>query len=192
MTRLPDRPETALLVIDVQTDVVADAHERDAVVANIAALVERARAAGVALVWVQHSDDELSPGSPGWELVTELSPANDEPVVHKRYGDAFEDTDLETVLAAHRVGAVVITGAETDACIRATLHGALVRGYDVTLVADAHTTADRRPWGCPIGPAEAIGYTNLYWAHTSAPGRATGVLSTAEVTFAAPSRAAQR
>ena len=55
MTTLEDRPNTALLVIDVQNGVVAAAHERDAVVSNVAGLVERARQESVPVVWVQHS-----------------------------------------------------------------------------------------------------------------------------------------
>ncbi|MGH3425746.1 MAG: isochorismatase family protein, partial [Nocardioidaceae bacterium] len=81
------------------------------------------------------------------------------------------------------VGRLVVTGAETDACIRATLHGALVRGYDTTLVADAHAAQDMRQWGAPIGPEEAIAYTNLYWQYTSAPGRTAGAVPTAQVDF---------
>jgi nicotinamidase-related amidase len=133
---------------------------------------------------VQHSDDDLPEGSDAWQYVDELQRADGEPLVHKHYGDSFEDTDLESILAAHRVGRVVVTGAQTDACIRSTLHGALARGYDATLVADAHTTEDMREWGSPIGPADAIAYTNLYWRFSDAPGRSGSVEPTADITFA--------
>ena len=63
MTTLSDRPNTALMVIDVQNGVVAGAYERDAVVANIDTLVHRARAEGVPIVWVQHSSNGLEIGS---------------------------------------------------------------------------------------------------------------------------------
>ena len=106
-----------------------------------------------------------------------------EPLVHKRFGDSFEDTELESILAQLGVGRLVVTGAQTDACIRSTLHGALVRGYDATLVSDAHTTEDMREWGSPIGPADAIAYTNLYWSFSSAPGRSGGTTATADVDF---------
>ena len=66
MTTLTDRPNTALLVIDVQQGVVTGAHQRDAVVANIGALVDRARAAGTPVVWVAHSDGEMAQGSDDW------------------------------------------------------------------------------------------------------------------------------
>ncbi len=183
MTNLADRPHTALLVIDVQNDVVAGAHERDVVVAKIAGLIERARTAGTPVVWVQHSDEELARGSAGWEYVPELARKDSEPLVHKEYGDSFEDTDLEQVLAGLGVGHLVVTGAQTDACIRSTLHGALVRGYDATLVSDAHTTEDQSSWGAPP-PDQVIAHTNLYWKYQTAPGRTGGTVASDEVQFA--------
>jgi len=182
MTTLSDRPNTALMVIDVQNDVVAGAHQRDTVIANISALVDRARDEGVPIVWVQHSDDGLETGSPGWEYVPELARKNSEPLVQKNYGDSFEGTDLEAVLAEAGVGRLVVTGAQTDACIRSTIHGAFARGYDVTLVGDAHTTEDQSEWGAPP-PDKVIAHTNLYWQYQSAPGRTAGVNETKDVIF---------
>ncbi len=183
MTTLTDRPHTALLVVDVQNDVVAGAHARDAVVANIASLVERARAAQVPVVWVQDRGEGLPEGSDGWHYVPELDPRESEPLVHKRYGDSFEDTDLELVLAERQVGRLIVTGAQTDACIRSTLHGALVRGYDTTLVEDAHTTEDLTAYGAPP-PDQVIAHTNLYWKYSSAPGREAATVTTDAVEFA--------
>ncbi len=180
MTTLENRPNTAVLVVDVQNGVVAGAHGRDTVVANIAGLVERARAEGVPVVWVQHSDDELTHGSEDWRIVPELAPGDGEPLVEKTYGDAFEDTTLEKVLSGLGVGRLVIAGAETDACIRSTLHGAFNRGYDVTLVGDAHTAGDRTAWGAPA-PAQVIAHTNLYWSFQRAPGRRAAVAETKDI-----------
>ncbi|MEV0005252.1 isochorismatase family protein [Micromonospora sp. NPDC050980] len=182
MSTLADRPRTALIVVDVQNGVVRDAHDRDRVVANIAALVERARAAGVPVVWVQHHADDLPVGSAAWQLVPELTRRADEPLVHKAYGDSFEDTDLEQVLAAARVGHLIVAGAQTDACVRSTLHGGFTRGYDTTLVADAHTTEDLSAYGAPP-PAQVVAHTNLYWRFQSAPGRTAGTVETAGVDF---------
>ncbi|WP_329281015.1 cysteine hydrolase family protein [Streptomyces sp. NBC_01451] len=184
MTTLSDRPNSALLVIDVQNQVVDGAHNRDEVLANINTLVDKARAEGVPVVWVQHSSDELKSGSEGWEYVPELVRRDSEPLVHKKYGDSFEATELEDVLAEHGVGRLVVTGAQTDACVRSTLHGGLVRGYDVTLVGDAHTTQDLTKYGAPA-PAEVIAHTNLYWQYQSAPGRTAGTVSTSEAAFTA-------
>jgi nicotinamidase-related amidase len=167
----------------MQKGVVGDALNRDGVIANISTLVDKARIEAVPVVWVQHSDGGLPKGSAEWEYVPDLQRHDDEPLVHKHYGDSFDDTELETILAELGVGRLVVTGAQTDACIRSTLHGALVRGYDATLVEDAHTTEDLRKWGAPIGPKEAIAYTNLYWMHSTAPGRAGSTAPTARVDF---------
>ena len=182
MTTLENRPNTALLVVDVQNGVVGGAHERDTVVANIASLVEKARHEQVPVVWVQHSDEGLARGSDDWQIVPELAPGDGEPLVEKSYGDSFEDTTLETVLARLAAGRLVIAGAETDACIRSTLHGALVRGYDATLVSDAHTTGDQTAWGAPP-PDQVIAHTNLYWSFQRAPGRTAGTVETKAVDF---------
>ena len=182
MTTLADRPNKALLVVDVQNGVVSEAHNREAVVRNVADLVERARQASVPVVWVQHSDDELERGSDAWHIVPELSPSDGEPLVEKNYGDSFEDTTLGAVLSDLRVGRLVVVGAQTDACIRSTLHGAFVRGYDTTLVNDAHTTEDLSEWGAPP-PAQVIAHTNMYWSNQSAPGRHAATVATKDVDF---------
>lgn len=184
MTTLSDRPNTALVVIDVQNGVVAEAYQRDTVVAKINTLVGKARDEGVAVIWVQHSDDGLEQGSEDWQYVPELPRRDSEPLVHKHFGDSFEGTDFEEVLAGIGVGRLVVAGAETDACIRSTIHGAFARGYDVTLVGDAHTTNDQSEWGAPP-PEQVIAHTNLYWQFQGAPGRTAAVVTTAEVSFAA-------
>lgn len=182
MTTLQDRTRTALMVIDVQNGVVTGAHARDSVIANISALVHKARQQDVPVVWVQHSDEGMERDSDGWQVVPELSRLESEALVHKKFGDSFEDTDLEDVLARERVGRLVVTGAQTDACIRSTIHGAFARGYDVTLVGDAHTTEDQSEWGAPP-PDQVIAHTNLYWQYQAAPGRTAGVTSTEDVSF---------
>ena len=182
MTTLENRPNTALLVVDVQNGVVEGAHERDAVVANVGSLVDKAREEQVPVVWVQHSDEHTPRGGESWHIVPELSPGDAEPLVEKHYGDAFEDTTLETVLSGLGVGRLVVVGAQTDACIRSTLHGAFVRGYDATLVSDAHTTEDQSAWGAPP-PDQVIAHTNLYWTDQTAPGRTAGTVETNDVDF---------
>jgi nicotinamidase-related amidase len=182
MATLENRPNTALLVIDVQNGAVAGAHERDAVVANIGSLVEKARQQEVPVVWVQHSSENLAKGSDAWRIVPELAPDESEPLVEKTYPDSFEDTTLETVLSRLAVGRLVVVGAQTDECVRSTLHGAIVRGYDATLVSDAHTTEDQSEWGAPP-PDQVIAHTNLYWTYHQAPGRTAGTVETKGVDF---------
>lgn len=182
MTTLENRPNTALLLVDVQNGVVEGAHERDAVVAKIGSLVEKARSERVPVVWVQHNDEQLARGSEGWRIVPELSPGDAEPLVEKNYADSFEDTVLESVLSGLGVGRLVVAGAQTDECIRSTIHGAFVRGYDTTLVSDAHTTEDQTEWGAPP-PDQVIAHTNLYWAYHKAPRRTAGTVETKDVDF---------
>jgi nicotinamidase-related amidase len=184
MTTLENRPNTAVLVIDVQNGVVGGAHARDSVVANVGSVVEKAREADVPVIWVQHASDGLQPGSDEWQIVPELSPDEDEPHVDKRYPDSFEETSLESVLSDLGVGRLVVVGAQTDECVRSTLHGALVRGYDATLVSDAHTTEDLSPWGAPP-PELVIAHTNLYWGNHAAPGRTAGTVEAKDLDFSA-------
>lgn len=181
MSTLAGRPNSALVVIDVQNGVVADAHDRDGVVARIADLVELARSQPVTVIWVQHSDDELVKGSDAWNIVDGLRPQSDEPVVHKSYNDSFEETTLESDLAQRGVGRLVVTGAQTEWCIRSTLHGAIARGYDALLVSDAHTTGDL---SATTPATSIIEMTNHYWKWHSAPGRSAGVATAADVSLA--------
>ncbi|MCE1174074.1 MAG: isochorismatase family protein [Propionibacteriales bacterium] len=182
MTTWTNRPHSALLVIDFQNGVVADVFERERVTAAINQLVDRARTSGTAVIWVQDVDGGRDEGSEAWQIIPELDPLPEEPRVQKRYGDAFEATNLEELLAAAGVGKLFISGAQTDACIRSTLHGAVTRGYDTILVGDAHTTEDLSEWGNP-SPAAVIAHTNLYWQYHSVPDREVGTVAAAEVSF---------
>ena len=180
MTTLHNRPHTALLIIDMQVGVIAKAVGRDAVVRNVASLVAKARLEQVPVIWVRHSDEQLIKGSGVWQVVPELHPRDTEPLIEKTYGDAFEGTGLEADLLRLEVGRLVIVGAQSDACIRSTIHSAFVRGYDVTLVSDAHTTEDHSEWGAPP-PDKVIAHTNLYWSHQTAPGRKAATVETKDV-----------
>ncbi len=132
--------KSALIVVDVQVGVVGQAWEAPRVIANVARAVQRARAVGVPVVWVQHSDEQLAQGSSDWQWVPGLGPQGGEPLIHKHYESSFEDTALEQTLADRGVSHVVLAGAATNWCIRATAYAALDRGYDLTLLEDAHTT----------------------------------------------------
>jgi nicotinamidase-related amidase len=191
MSTLENRPNTALVVVDMQNGVVGGAHERDAVVANVGRIVDKARSAKVPVVWVQHSDENIAGGSDGWRIVPELEPADSEPRIEKHYSDSFEESPLEGVLSELGVGRLIVAGAQTDECIRGTLHGAIVRGYDATLVSDAHTTEDLTPWGAPP-PDQVIAHTNLYWSNHAAPGRTAGTVTTADVAFTRQRQPADR
>jgi nicotinamidase-related amidase len=176
-----------LIVVDVQVGVMAGAWDSARVVANVAHAVDRARAAGVPVVWVQHSDEELPLGSPEWQLVPELAPAAGEPVIHKRYNSAFERTELEEELA--KVGAthIALAGAATNWCIRATAYGALDQGYDLTLIQDAHTTQSMDLGnGTQIDASNIVEELNACLTWVSYPGRTNGTARAADILFATP------
>src|SRR5262249_40050533 len=149
-------------------------------VANVGSLVEKARRERGPVVWVQHSDEHIARGGDDWQIVPELTPGDTEPLVEESYGDAFDDTTPESVLLGLGIGRLVVVGAQTDACIRSTLHGAFARGYDALLVSDAHTTEDQTTWGAPP-PDQVIAHTNLYWTNQTAPGRTAGTVETKDV-----------
>lgn len=173
----------ALIVIDVQNAVVQKAHDRGGVVARIADLVDRARAAGCPVIWVRHSDDELVRGSHEWELVDEMRPSQDEPVIDKSFGDAFEGTMLQDVLAKQGVARLYVTGAQTDFCVRSTLHGAITRGHDAILVRDCHTTDDKNLGSTVIAATDIIAHTNFFWQWHRSVTNEGGTIGSEEIDF---------
>ena len=175
------RTKSALLVIDVQNQVVDGAYNKDQVVANIKVAVGKARAAGVPVVWVQHSDEWMPIGSDDWKIVAELTPADGEARVGKLYRNSFEATDLESVLERLDVGHVYVSGAQTNNCVRFTSHGALDRGYDVTLIKDAHTTTDYT-FGDQVVPAEVlVRDLNASFSEEELPGRSANAVTVADI-----------
>lgn len=172
---------SALLVIDVQNDVVVNAYRRNEVVSTIASLVDRARAEDVPVIWIQHADDELPANTPGWQIVDELPVATGEPVIHKHHRDSFDGTTLSEELERLDVQHLVVAGTQTDFCVRWTLHGAQVRGFETTLVSDGHTTDDSTP-DLPTA-AQLIAHTNEYWNTQSSAGATAQTVAAADLTF---------
>jgi len=142
MATIREGSQDVLLVVDVQRDVFEGVHDREGVITRLAAAVERARATGVPVVWVQHADEEMPVGSDGWQLVPELVPAPGEARIEKTFNSSFEATDLDAALGALGATRLVLGGGMTNWCIRATAYGALDRGYDLTLIKDGHSTGD--------------------------------------------------
>lgn len=176
---------TALLVIDVQNIVMAYAHDAAGVTWRIRVLVDQARQAGSPVVWVQHHDEGLAQGSPEWEIVPELVPADGEVRIFKTFSDSFSGTDLEAQLRALGVTKLVVTGAQTDFCIRNAWHSALVRGFSAVLVKDAHTTVDASFEGTELTAEWIIAYTNYYATFGSNyPGAQGSAALARDVTFA--------
>lgn len=181
-TPASERPNSALIVVDVQTGVMDASWNAESVISTISDLVDRARAADAEVIWVRHTSGELPTDSPQWQIVDALSPEPGEAIVEKTHGNTFEDTDFEDILTAKDIGHLVVTGAQSDACIRSTIHGGFARGYDVTLVSDAHTTEDLSQWGAPE-PEKVVSHTNLYWGFESGPGRTAKVEASQEIDF---------
>jgi nicotinamidase-related amidase len=180
-----------LLVVDVQVGVMREAWDAARIVTNVARVVERARASGVPVVWVQHSDDDLPRGSAEWQWVPQLTPADDERVVHKHFNSSFEQTTLDEELA--RIGAthIALAGAATNWCIRATAYGALDRGYDLTLIKDAHTTETMElKSGAKIEAAHVVDELNIAMTWLTYPGRRNGTATAEEVDFVSPPKRA--
>ena len=178
---------SVLLVVDVQVGVMAEAWEAPRVVANVARVVARARAQAVPVIWVQHGSDALLPGSPPWQWVPALQPAEGELLIHKRFNSAFEHTPLEEELA--RLGAchIVLAGAASNWCIRATAYGALERGYDLTLVSDAHSTASMTlDDGSKIDAAQVVRELNIAMTWLRYPGRSNRTATAEAVDFDPP------
>ena len=183
MSSISDRPGQALLVIDVQTNVVGGAWRRDEVIANINTLIVKSRKARTPIIWIQHSDDYLELGTDGWQIVSELAPLANEPNIRKLYRSSFEQTTLEETLEQLGVGHVYICGAETDNCVRHTSHAALEWGYDVTLVADAHTTSDGEGDSGTLFASAIVEEQNRSFQNYDLPGRSASITTTGEISF---------
>lgn len=178
--------KTALVVVDVQVGVMAEAWQAGPVAARVARAVDRARDAGVPVVWVQHTSDQLPTGSPPWQWVPELVPRDGEPRIHKRFNSSFEDTELDALLARLGVSHIVLAGAATNWCIRATAYGALDRGYDLTHVSDAHTTGTLRlDGGVTIEAEPIIQDLNIAMQWLTYPGRKNTTATAEQVEFPA-------
>jgi nicotinamidase-related amidase len=183
MSNFVDRSNSALLVIDVQVGVVGEAFERDSKVANMSKAIEKARAESIPVIWVQHSDEGLVLESANWEIVPELSPLPTEPKVRKLYRSSFEGTNLEEILKELGVSHVYVCGAETNNCVRHTSHTALEKGYDVTLISDAHTTTGFEWDGYIVDAARVIDEQNTNFMSYSLPGRQARAVSVTELSF---------
>jgi nicotinamidase-related amidase len=187
MATVREGNKAVLLVVDVQVGVMREAWDSPRVIGNVARAVERARAERVPVMWVQHGDKDLVHGSAEWEWVPELRIADGEPLIHKRFNSSFEQTTLEEELAKRGATHIALAGASTNWCIRATAYGALDRGYDLTLIKDAHTTDTMvLDDGVTIEAANVVHELNIAMTWLSYPGRTNGTATAEEVDFAFP------
>ncbi len=184
MATVREGTKGVLVIVDVQIAVMKEAWDSARVISNAAIAVQEARANKVPVIWIQHSDDQLAAGSPEWELSPELSPNPDEPIIHKRFASSFEETNLDKALEDLNGSHIVLAGAATNFCIRATAYGALDRGYDLTLISDAHTTGSMELGGKEINAEDIITDLNAVMSWIKYPGRTNKAVSAREVDFA--------
>ncbi len=176
--------DSALLVIDVQRGVVADGWDRDGVVNRIAGLIDHARDIDVPVIYVQHETEAYPPmarGGDDWQICDEIAPRTGEIVIAKQYPDAFAETDLGSTLDDLGVRNLIIAGAQSDACVRATIYRSMADGYGVTLVSDCHTTSDRAFNGVEIPAVQTIAHVNASTPYIEYPGRAPKLATQAEL-----------
>ncbi|CAB4718479.1 unannotated protein [freshwater metagenome] len=183
MSLFEERKHAALLVIDVQNNVVDGAFALETVVASINNVINKARAANVSVIWVQHSDEELTIGSKGWQIVPELLPLENEPIIRKIYRSSFESTELDSILESLNVDHLYISGAQSNNCIRHTCHAALERGYDITLISDGHTSTGYEWNGHVIDGGDVVNEQNDNFSNYTLPGRNAVALKSDEITF---------
>ncbi len=185
MATVRDGDKAVLVVVDVQVGVMASAWEAERVIGQVSVAVQRARDHGVPVFWVQHTNDELPTGSADWQWVPALVPGPRETLIHKRFNSAFEETSLNDELARAGATHLVLAGAATNWCIRATAYGALDRGYDLTLVRDAHTTQSiQLDDGTVIEAAHVIRELNIAMTWLEYPGLRNGTASANDLDFA--------
>ena len=176
--------QPVLLVVDLQVGVVADAWDVPRITANAARAVDKARAQGVPVIWVQHESAELPNGSPQWQWAPELAPAAGEARIHKRFNSAFEQTTLEAELERLGASHIALAGAASNWCIRATAYAALERGYDLTLVKDAHTTSDMvLEGGARVTAASVVDDLNIAMTWLEYPGRTNRAATAEDIEF---------
>ena len=182
MATIREGNREVLLVVDVQAGVMRHAWDAPRIVANIGAAVENARRCHIPVIWVQHADEQLVMDTPDWQIVPELHPAPGEVCIHKHFNSSFEETALEETLAALGATHILLAGAATNWCIRATAYGALDRGYDLTLIADAHTTETMElDNGARIDAADVSQDLNIAMTWLSYPGRKNATTLAADV-----------
>jgi len=159
------RDVTALLVIDMQAGLFTPEtprHDAEGVVVRINAVAAAVRASSGIVVFIQHdgpAGDTFEPGTSGWQLLPSLARTPADAIVHKTACDSFYDTDLEAVLARQNVRRLLVTGCATDFCVDTTVRAATSRDYQVVVVEDGHTTADRPH----VDAASLIRHHNWLW-----------------------------
>jgi nicotinamidase-related amidase len=75
-------------------------------------------------------------GEYGHDIVDELKPGPDEPVVDKPGKGAFYATDLESMLRNRGITSLVVTGVTAEVCVQTTVREANDRGFECLVLSD--------------------------------------------------------
>jgi nicotinamidase-related amidase len=176
---------TALLVIDVQVAMIEDEtppYRTAEVLGNIRSVIEKARAAKTPVIFVQHEHATYEPmkrDSPGWQIHPAVAPLPGERIINKKASDSFYGTPLRSELDTLGITDLVITGLQTEQCVDTTCRRAISLDYDVTLVADGHTTWDSDH----LTAAQLIAHTNASLANLAHPTHGIVTKAAGEVVF---------
>ena len=139
---------TALIIIDVQNGMFDEQFpvwNGDRLLTKIKNLLQKAREQNVPAFYVQHNEAaglQLESGTTAWEIHPDIKPLPMDHIIQKTRPDSFFETILEDELAALNIKHVILTGIQTDLCVDTTCRRANSLGYQVTVVADAHSTFD--------------------------------------------------
>jgi nicotinamidase-related amidase len=136
---------SALLVIDVQVGLLelVPPEVQSSVLSKIKTLLTKARASGIAVIFIQHDGPRghpLETHTKGWEIHPSVKPLDSESVVRKRESDSFFETTLQQELEKRGITRLIIGGGMTEYCVDTTCRRATSLGYDITLAGDAHLT----------------------------------------------------
>jgi len=184
MAVIREGDKTALVIVDMQVDVIDSAWHEALIIENTRRAVEKARKRDIPVIWIQHESKSKPHGSPGWQIVPELTPHPDEISLDKHSNSAFEKSTLEETLARFGITHIVLAGVLTNWCIQSTAYAALDRGYDLTVLRDAHTTEDFDfDNGESISAANIIESFNIIIGAVRYPGRVNRVISIDELEF---------
>lgn len=139
---------TALIIIDIQRGLFETTPPPDdaaATIDRLNVLSRRLRAAGAPVLFVQHEkpDSALAHGSEGWQLPAALECLPEDLIVRKTTPDSFLRTDLEARLRERGITRLLIGGYASEFCVDTTVRRAAALGFEVVLLADAHTTHDK-------------------------------------------------
>ena len=185
MSRFPERDASALVVVDAQQGPAAALAGVTAVLDAIADLVARARLAGVPVVWLRRVDAELRPGEPGWQLCDLLASEPGELLIDHAWDDGFIATDLADALGGLSAGHLWLAGLGSETAVLQTYLGALYRGFDVTLIEDAHAATDVEFDGCELSASQVVALVNRIVWRDQAPDVSGDLMACANVVFSA-------